>query len=154
MFQATIVHGDYNVLESCLEGWPKLLRWRCFWLWNSICELMATGWETHSLVITFIKPVNLWSHPVSCNGPLRTYFQSYTLYRFFVSVPRENNSHEAFWEHTQKTIYHQKNFKAWSSHLNKKYWKSRKTSVITSESGMALLHLVYSICWVYHTDPY
>ena len=43
-------------------------------------------------VITFIEPVNFWSHVVSCNGPLCTSFQSHTLYRFFVSVLQENNS--------------------------------------------------------------
>ena len=44
---------------------PSKLRCGCFRLWNSICDLIATGRET----ITFIEPVNLWSHPVSCNGP-------------------------------------------------------------------------------------
>ena len=59
---------------------PSKLRCGCFRLWNSICDLIATGRET----ITFIGPVNLWSHPVSCDGPLCTCVQSHALYRFFV----------------------------------------------------------------------
>ena len=90
-------------------------------------------------VITFIKPVNMWSHPMSCNRHVCTCFQSHTLYRFFVSVHQENNSHEAFWKHTKSYIWPKKNDKAWSARSNKKYWSSRKTYVITNESGIASL---------------
>ena len=79
------------------------------------CEIpFATSWqpaERHiPSVITSIEPVNLWSHPVSCSGPLCTCFQSHILYRFFVSFHQENNSHEACWDHTKNYISPKKNW--------------------------------------------
>ena len=50
MFQAIDVHGDYNFFRIQPElMWPNLLRGGCFRLWNSICDLMPTGRDTHSL---------------------------------------------------------------------------------------------------------
>ena len=73
MFQAIDVQGDYNFfrIQPGLR-WPNFLR--CGF---SGCKIpFASSWqpaERHILfVVTFNEPVNFWSNPVSCNGPLCT----------------------------------------------------------------------------------
>ena len=85
---------------------PSKLRCGCCQLWNSIYDLIATGRET----ITFIEPVNLWSHPVSCNGPFARVFSLMLCIAFLFLFLRKTIFTRLF-GNTQKTKYHQKNFK-------------------------------------------
>ena len=82
---------------------PSKLRCGCCRLWNSICDLIATGRET----ITFIEPVNLWSHPVSCNGPFGHVFSLMLCIAFLFLFLRKTIFTRLFCN-TQKTKYHQK----------------------------------------------